>query len=234
MSDCCVGDVSRVSIVIPCLNESANIQSCLQRLQSLRALGCELIVVDGGSIDESAALAAPLAGQLLHSDAGRARQMNAGAAIAQGQWLLFLHADSCLPEDSERWLESLVAAPFSWGFFRLRLSGTHRLFRLIEAAINIRSRISSVATGGQCLFMRRELFNTLGGFADIPLMEDVEMSKRLRKTSSPYRWPTPVVTSSRRWEQHGIITTVLLMWRLRLAYFLGVSPNKLYDQYYGR
>jgi rSAM/selenodomain-associated transferase 2 len=222
-----------VSIVIPVLNESSGIEKTLQSLQYVRELACELIVVDGGSTDDTFSRAQPLVDCCLLSPPGRARQMNLAAARASGQWLLFLHADTRLPEDFSAYIQRLLSSNYYWGFFKLRLNGGHFLFRIIERAINIRSAFSRVATGDQLLFCRRAVFEEIGGFDNIPLMEDIAFSKALRKKYQSFIWNTPVVTSSRRWEQGGIIKTVFLMWCLRLAYFLGVSPQRLHRFYYG-
>ncbi len=222
-----------VSIIIPCLNEEQYIRDCILRLQPLRERGCEVIVVDGGSTDKTVPLAAALADHLLHSEPGRARQMNLGAGHASGEWLLFLHTDTRLPAVIKDWIDNLYQASFQWGFFALRLSACHWPYRFIERAINLRSKTTGIATGDQCVFIRRLLFEEHKGFADIPLMEDVEFSRRLRRLAKPWFWKNPVTTSSRRWEQQGILKTVLLMWWLRLAFFLGVSPQRLHKIYYG-
>lgn len=223
----------RLSIIIPTLNEADTIEHTLQALALFRQQGCELIVADGGSNDNTLALAENLSDHSLAATKGRSHQMNTGAQVATGQWLLFLHADTLLPKNIPALLSCLQTTQCCWGFFCLRLSGTHVFFRLIEAAINRRSRLSSVATGDQCIFIRRDMFEQLGGYPLIPLMEDVAMSKILRKKSKPLCWPSPVITSSRRWEQGGIARTVILMWRLRLAYFFGASPQRLAKLYYG-
>lgn len=214
------------------LNESATIEQTLRELQSLRQLGCEVIVVDGGSSDHSWALAQPLADQLISAASGRARQMNAGADLARAPWLLFLHADTFLPAAMQPLLQLSQQGSSQWGFFALRLSGRQWLFRVIERCINLRSRLTAVATGDQAMFVRAALFKQCGQFADIPLMEDVALSKRLRQHSAPLFWRDPVISSSRRWEQRGIVSTVLLMWRLRWEYFTGVSPQQLVKRYY--
>lgn len=225
-------ELARVSIVLPCLNEAAAIVSTLQPLQSLRELGCEIILCDGGSDDNTVALAAPWVDQLITSAPGRSLQMNAGAEKACGQWLLFLHADTQLPSDSEQWLQALSRATANWGFFRVALSGRHYLLRLIEKAMNVRSAITQVATGDQGIFCRRETFNCIGGFENIALMEDVVISKSLRRGGRAFIWPSPVISSSRRWESRGIIKTVLQMWWLRLRFVLGASPQQLHREYY--
>lgn len=220
-----------VSVVIPTLNEADSIVATLMPLQALRKQGFELLLADGGSSDETITLASPLVDTLIQCKKGRALQMNAGAKKTSGQWLLFLHADTQLPEPLTIWIDTLKTTNCDWGFFPIRLSGGHLLFRLIEWAINWRSKLSSVATGDQCIFVRRKQFFELGGYQEIPLMEDVAMSKTLRKLSSPLMFNAPVNSSSRRWEQYGVVRTVLLMWRLRLAYFLGVKPASLVKHY---
>lgn len=219
-----------VSIVIPVLNESVSIENCLRPLQHLRCQGYQIIAADGGSDDDSVDLLTPLVDTVISCRPGRANQMNAGAAQAVGEWLLFLHADTYLPDTSQ--IKAVLSETTRlWGFFPVRLSGSHFMFRIIERAISWRSRLSSVATGDQCIFIRRDIFSQVGGFPNVVLMEDVAMSKCLRKNSSPLCWPEPVKTSSRRWEQYGIFKTVILMWRLRFLYFLGVRPEKLQQLY---
>lgn len=217
----------RVSIIVPTLNEAPCLGQLLQRLQ---AKDSEVIVVDGGSSDGTVDLAAAGVCRVLHSDAGRATQMNAGAASARGEWLWFVHADTQLLAPVEDYL-SVIESSDTWGFFALKLSGQRRVFRLIETLINWRSRLSSVATGDQGIFVRRELLLHQGGFAQQPLMEDVELSKRLRVMAAANVADTALQTSSRRWERAGVVSTVLLMWRLRLLYFFGASPQWLARQY---
>lgn len=222
----------RLSIIIPVLNEARSLQAHLPLLQAAREAGHEVILVDGGSTDEGPALAAPLVDKLVRSPAGRALQMNAGAAQASGDLLLFLHVDTRLPEGAIALLQQAFVQPaVQWGRFDVRLSGAHRAFRLIETMINLRSRVSGVATGDQALFLRAGLFHAIGGFPAIPLMEDVAITKTLRRLSRPLCLRERVTTSSRRWEQHGIVRTVLLMWWLRLLYVCGMSPARLRDMY---
>lgn len=224
-----------LSIIIPVLNEASGIVACLKPLQSWRAQGVELIVVDGGSDDDTMSLARDYADKVFVSERGRARQMNAGSVAAAGQYLLFLHADTQLPlQKSDALLEdfeSLTVQKAAWGFFPVRLSGKRLPFRIIERAISLRSRITSVATGDQALFVSRSLWHEIGGFVDMPLMEDVALSKQLRHHAKPVVMPKAVVTDSRRWESRGIAKTVLLMWSLRLLYFLGFSPQRLAPWY---
>jgi rSAM/selenodomain-associated transferase 2 len=215
-----------LSIIIPVLNEAAGLVPFLASLSELRARGAELIVVDGGSSDGTAALAAPLADLVVHSKSGRANQMNAGAAQAHGQALLFLHADTFLPADADVLIASALNDSH-WGRFDVRFDGTHPLMPVIAAMMNLRSRMTGIATGDQAMFMWRDTFHRVGGFAAIPLMEDIEISKRLMRIGRPGCIRQPVTTSSRRWEKHGVVRTVLLMWRLRLAYFFGADPRTL-------
>lgn len=219
-----------LSIIIPVLNEAALIQHHLRELRRTVSDATEIIVVDGGSTDETLTLAHPLADQVITSSKGRAAQMNAGAAIAQGQCLLFLHIDTQLPVNVLKQLSK--ASESDWGFFAIRLSGQRWEFRLIEFMINARSRLSAVATGDQCIFIGRQLFAQCGGYKALPLMEDVEISKRLRRIQSPMVITNKAVTSSRRWEEHGIWRTVILMWRLRWAFFRGADPHTFAERYY--
>ena len=226
-----------LSIIVPTLNEQQTIETCLSHLQSIRNLGVEVIVSDGGSTDLTSKVAKPLVDELVCSEPGRARQMNAGAVVANGKYLLFLHADTKLPSDFS--VASLGEGPLGsqlreaqWGFFPVKLSGSAWLFRVIETAMNLRSKTTVIGTGDQTMFIQSELFHRVGGFADIPLMEDVEFCRRLKVICRPTLAKGFVVTSSRRWEQQGICRTVLKMWRLRLAYSLGASPHNLVEQYY--
>lgn len=226
--------MAMLSIVIPTLNESDNLAATLAPLQALRRRGCEVIVVDGGSEDGTLRIAAPLADQVLTGPRGRARQMNAGARTARSDVLWFLHADTAVPADALDQMQAALAGGAHWGRFDVRLSGSQRMLRVVEWMMNRRSCLTGIATGDQGMFVRREVFESVGGFPEIPLMEDVALSRLLKGRGRPACLPGPLVTSSRRWERHGIMRTILLMWRLRLAYFLGADPGKLHRRYYGR
>ena len=222
----------RISIIIPTLNESDNIVATLDRLKPFRMAGHEVIVVDGGSTDETVKLATTRADKIITSVPGRAQQMNNGAKQASGNVLWFLHADTLAPDNATQLiLDTLENKKNQWGRFDIRLSGKHLLLRIVERLMNLRSRTSGIATGDQGIFVRREVFEAVGGFRQIPLMEDLEISKRLKRLSYPICLDEKLITSSRRWEKNGVLRTILLMWRLRLAYTFGVSPEKLARNY---
>jgi rSAM/selenodomain-associated transferase 2 len=221
-----------ISVIVPALNEAAGIARTLEPLQAWRARGHEVIVVDGGSTDGTPAHAEPFADRVVASERGRAAQQNAGAAAASGSVLLFLHADTVLPPGAEAAvLRGLERSGRGWGRFDVRLSGRHPLLRVIGRMIGARSRLTGVATGDQAIFARREWFARAGGFPAIPLMEDVALTRALRRLGPPLCLRERVTTSSRRWEERGILRTVLLMWRLRLEYWLGADPAALARRY---
>jgi len=219
-----------LSIVVPVLNEAAILAPQLDRLRTVFP-GAEIIVVDGGSADGSVPAALPRCDVVLIGPRGRAGQMNLGARVATRDFLLFLHAD-CLPQGPFPLGPGALAA-VDWGFFPVALRGSDWRLRVIGWAMNRRSRLTRVATGDQGLLVRRSLFVRLGGFAAIPLMEDVEVCKRLRKHAPPLILSPPLQVSGRRWERHGVLNTVAKMWFLRLAYVLGASPVWLHRRYYG-
>lgn len=223
----------KISIIIPVLNEASVIVQTLSPLQPLRQKGHEVIVVDGGSDDDTMFLSKPLADEVIQSPRGRSRQMNTGATLARGDILLFLHADTFLPDHSERLIvEGMKGRRRSWGRFDVKLSGKHPLLRIIEFLMNWRSRLSHIATGDQAIFVKREIFETIGGFPEIDLMEDITLTKILKRYGRPICLWQRVLTSSRRWETKGIFRTILLMWFLRLAYFYKVDPKRLINLYY--
>ncbi|MGH8271845.1 MAG: TIGR04283 family arsenosugar biosynthesis glycosyltransferase [Gammaproteobacteria bacterium] len=219
------------SIIVPVLDEAAALPALLTSLAPWRNVGAEIIVADGGSLDASVEIAERGGAKVVRCERGRARQMNAGAAAAHGDVLLFLHADTRLPETTRETITQAVAANARWGFFALTIVGRHPLLAVIARAASLRSRLTGIATGDQAIFVTRELFDTVGGFPDIPLMEDIAFSRRLRERAHPAKLKLKAETSARRWEQGGMLRTVFLMWRLRLAYALGTSPAKLARRY---
>jgi len=225
---------SRISIIVPVLDEAAGIAPALAALAPLRRRGHEVIVVDGGSVDGTQARARAGADRVVSAPRGRASQMNAGAALARGEVLLFLHADTRIPQDADaRVLEGLAGSTRQWGRFDVRIEGESGLFPLIAFCMNLRSRATGIATGDQAMFVRREAFERAGGFPRLELMEDIALSRSLKRWSPPLCLADRAVTLGRRWERHGILRTVLLMWRLRLAFSLGVSPANLARLYDG-
>jgi rSAM/selenodomain-associated transferase 2 len=224
--------VSRIAIILPVLNEEAHIAACLRALQPLRGDG-ELIVADGGSRDRTAALAEPLADRVIVAPRGRAAQMNAGARQAGGEILWFLHADSLPPPGAAELIRAALADPNRhWGRFDVRLSGRQPALRVVESLMNLRSRLTGIATGDQGIFVRRQTFERVGGYPAIALMEDIALSRLLKRQSRPACLRQRLRTSSRRWERDGIARTILLMWWLRLAWFLGADPDRLAGIYY--
>ncbi len=220
----------KLSIILPTLNEASGIAATLTALQPLRAAGHELIVVDGGSIDATALLASVDADQVINSARGRARQMNAGAAAASGDGLLFLHADTRLPAQADRLILDALQNRF-WGRFDVEISGRAAMLRVVAGMMNRRSRLTGIATGDQAMFMTRAAFDAAGEFPEQPLMEDIELSKRLKKLGPPACLRQQVVTSGRRWERYGVWRTILLMWRLRFDYWRGVPVEQLAARY---
>jgi len=215
----------KFSIIIPTLNEQKTIQSCLSALQPLRN-DCEIIIVDAGSNDQSI-LPTPLADRIITSEKGRALQMNTGASHATGDILIFLHADTYLPKHALQLIEQHIGGNRVWGRFDIRLSGDHFMLKVIARMMNWRSRLTGIATGDQVIFVTREAFAAVGHFPEIALMEDIALSKALKKISPPICINAKVTSSGRRWERNGIYSTILLMWSLRLRYFFGADPQLL-------
>lgn len=220
-----------LSIVMPVLDEGPRLSQHLQALALWREAGVELVVVDGGSLDDAMDLAKPLADQVLQAPRGRASQMNAGAARARGDWLLFLHADTRLPDEGLKALEAVMAGSSNWGRFDVRIDSPSALLHAVGSMMNLRSHWSGIATGDQAIFVRRQAFEAVGGFPDIALMEDIALSRRLKRLAWPLCLKLQVRTSARRWEQHGAWRTIWLMWRLRAAYALGADPRELARRY---
>ena len=215
-----------VSIIIPVLNEEKSIKALLQQLQIYREQGHEVIVVDGGSHDKTVSISKPLVDKLLSSKPGRALQMNLGANQSNNEVLWFLHADTLIPNSAIEQIQNDLCKK-DWGRFDIKLSGSNFLFRIIEVLINLRSCFFAIATGDQGIFVRRKIFDSIDGYKNIPLMEDVELSKNLKKLSRPVCIHKELITSSRRWEKKGILKTVFLMWRIRFLYWLGVPSSTL-------
>jgi rSAM/selenodomain-associated transferase 2 len=213
--------------VLPVLNEAPGIRAALEALAPLRSRGHEVLVVDGGSEDGSAELARGLCDRLLICAPGRALQMNAGARAAGGDVLVFLHADTCLPPDAATRIGESMKRHV-WGRFDVEIQGSHPLLKVIAWSMNLRSRLTGIATGDQAIFVRRDAF---AGFAEIPLMEDIAFSKAMKRRGAPACLRSRVRTSGRRWEARGVLRTVALMWRLRLAYALGADPARLAEKY---
>jgi Glycosyltransferases, probably involved in cell wall biogenesis len=226
--------VESLSVIIPTLNEADAIFNTLSALQPLRVRGHEVLVIDGGSNDDTVSIAKLLSDSIIQSRRGRARQMNAGASWAQGSVFWFVHGDTITPNNADYLIaEQLKSYREKWGHFDVRLSGSHPMLRVVERLMNLRSRITSIATGDQGIFVRRHLFEAVGGFPEIPLMEDIALSRVLKHHGAPVCVREPLITSSRRWQEHGILRTILLMWRLRFYYALGVDPVRLAKRYDG-
>lgn len=220
----------RISIIIPTLNEASSIAQTLTRVR--REGECELIVVDGGSSDGTLECARSFVDLVVAAPRGRARQMNTGAREAKGDVLLFLHADTALPRN----FSQLLAQAFSntqvvGGRFDVRLNAEGWPFRMVETMMNLRSRVTKIATGDQAIFVRRQVFEAIGGYPDLPLMEDIEFSRKLKRTGRIVCLRERVVTSARRWQQGGVFRTIVRMWILRFCYFCGVPAERLREFY---
>jgi rSAM/selenodomain-associated transferase 2 len=220
----------KFSIIIPTLNEENIIQTSLLALQGLRN-DCEIILVDGGSQDKTLELVANCADKVVSSKKGRAVQMNEGAHQASGDILIFLHCDTFLPINALPAIKNAINKQQHWGRFDVQFNSRHFIFKIIAQMMNWRSRWTGIATGDQVIFMTRPIFNAVGGFPEISLMEDVAICKLLKLVSPPACLPLKATSSSRRWEINGILRTIVLMWTLRLFYFLGKDPNKLAELY---
>lgn len=224
--------MTTLSIIVPTLNESERLLAHLVALQPFRRRGAEVIVVDGGSTDGTPALAAPWVDAVSSTDRGRAAQMNAGANMARGDVLLFLHADTRLPQSADLLIATeLVDQEWGWGRFDVTIEATHPLLRVVAWLMNWRSRLTGIATGDQAIFVRRRIFETTGGFPELALMEDIALSRSLKCTGRPLCLRERAITSGRRWEKQGVLRTIVLMWRLRAGYWLGLDPDRLAKAY---
>jgi rSAM/selenodomain-associated transferase 2 len=218
---------ARLAVVLPTLDEAGRIRASLEALAPLRSRGHQLIVVDGGSSDATVELARPLADQVLVAPKGRATQMNTGARAARAEALVFLHADTRLPASADALIINALKV-YAWGRFDVHIEGSHPLLGLVACAMNLRSRLTGIATGDQAIFVRRDVFV---GFPEIPLMEDIAFSRVMKRVGAPACLRSCVTTSGRRWESRGVVRTIFLMWRLRLLYALGVEPQRLARDY---
>lgn len=223
--------VMRFSIIVPVLNEAGAMSALAAQLRPLMREGAEVLLVDGGSTDDTCALAVRAGLQVLHSACGRATQMNAGAARTTGDVLLFLHADTQLPPRALEQVQSSLQPPYCWGRFDVRISGQSRMLGVVAFMMNWRSRLTGMATGDQAIFMTRQAFESIGGMPEQPLMEDIEVSRRLRELASPACLRCKVTTSGRRWDSRGVWRTIFLMWRLRWAYWRGTPASQLAEAY---
>jgi rSAM/selenodomain-associated transferase 2 len=222
----------QLSVIVPVLNEEAVIVATLESLQEMRTNGVQIILVDGGSHDATVRLAQPLVDHLINGVLGRASQMNAGAKIASGDVFLFLHADTVLAHKADEiLLQQLTASKKCWGRFNVRIEGKPFMLSVIAQMMNWRSRLTGIATGDQAIFVRREDFFAVGGFSAQPLMEDIALSRKLKRRSAPLCLSQKVTTSGRRWSEAGVWRTIFLMWRLRLKYWLGVSADQIHKEY---
>lgn len=225
-----------ISVIIPTLNEE---RSLPQTLVSLSASApAEIIIVDGGSTDRTLDLAREFCAhtanaRIITAPRGRASQMNEGANASTGEVLLFLHADTQLPPGAERIVASVLSSQsIIGGRFDVRFDSSSPWSQVISGFMNRRSRLTGIATGDQALFVRRDVFDSLGGFLEIPLMEDIEFSRRLQQAGRIMALRDTVVTSFRRWDTQGPLRTVLLMWTLRFLYWAGVNPHQLARVYH--
>lgn len=222
--------MKQYSIIIPTLNEAKTIHDFLMPLQVLREQ-CEIIIADAGSTDETKSISLPLVDQFIIGPKGRATQMNAGTEIASANIFIFLHADTYLPEQALLLIHQGLDKGALWGRFDIQLIGKHTMLKVVSQMMNWRSRLSGIATGDQVIFITRKAFGYVGGFPEIALMEDIEISLRLKKLARPYCIKAKVKSSARRWESFGIWRIIALMWSIRLRYYLGQSPDDLAELY---
>jgi rSAM/selenodomain-associated transferase 2 len=222
----------RFSVIVPVLNEASRIIEFLAALRKQTTHNdAEIIVVDGGSSDDTTQRARAANATVIESPRGRAVQQNAGANVAQGHILVFLHADTTLPANAFSLIANAVSDQCVWGRFDVTLASNDPRLTLVATMMNLRSRLTGIATGDQCIFVRRDAFIAVGGFPKQPIMEDIELTKRLKRISPPACLRAKVSTSARRWEKNGVVRTIVLMWWLRFAYWIGADPHRLAAKY---
>lgn len=222
----------KISVIIPAYHERQNLVNLISQLEMMARYGHEIIVVNGDITDDTTQCMLDSSVTVIHSDKGRAKQMNAGARQASGIIYWFLHADSDLLHPLEHYLQFISTLNKNqWGRFHLKIDASAFIYRIIETMINFRSKLTDISTGDQSLFIHKDLFDRVGGFTDIEIMEDIDMSRKLKKVSRPVIAQTCLITSARRWQNRGVLRTILLMWKLRLYYFFGVPPKKLAKMY---
>jgi len=216
-----------VAAIVPVLNESALLPDMIERFRHIDV--DELVYADGGSTDGTREQLQAAGVRWVSSRSGRSAQMNCGAAECTSDILLFIHVDTAVSSSHiEAVRKSMRDRGMAGGRFDVQLSGAHPAFRIIESMINLRSRLSRISTGDQAMFVRRDVFERLGGFPDQPLLEDVAFSRLLKRAGNIACLRQRVETSSRRWEEYGIVRTILLMWWLRLRFWLGAAPARLH------
>lgn len=225
--------VSDIAVIIPVLNEAQQLDELILRVNSLQSNGARVVIVDGGSNDGTIEQLQQTKIELISSEKGRAKQMNKGWRSVQAESYWFLHADCQPPNSALADIQNTLNNRQRWGRFNVSLSGRSPMFRIIEFMMNWRSCLTQVATGDQGIFVEARLLEEIDGIPDIPLMEDIALSKQLRKHSRGACIKSPMIVSSRRWEKSGIVRMTVLMWWLRLRYFLGANPAELYKSYYG-
>jgi rSAM/selenodomain-associated transferase 2 len=222
----------RISVVIPALNEALALPETLHALQGQAGeWELEVVVVDGGSHDATQSIAHAAGLRVLTGACGRSAQMNQGAEAATGEVLLFLHADTVLPSKALQLIANTISEGFLWGHFDVQIQGVSPMLKIVALCMNMRSRLTGITTGDQAIFVTRGAFQSIGGFLHQPLMEDIELSRSLKRLMPPACLHARVTTSGRRWESRGVWRTVLLMWRLRLAYWSGVPVERLASLY---
>jgi rSAM/selenodomain-associated transferase 2 len=223
-------DAAKISIIIPAINEAGNIKEAIATIELSKNI--EVIVVDGGSQDDTVAIAQSLGVKVISSSAGRAAQMNAGAMAASGEILLFLHADTRLPTGFDAMIPIVLQQTGTVaGAFNLRIDASLLSLRWVEWGVNLRSRFCQMPYGDQAIFVTKQIFQEIGCFPELPIMEDFELIRRLKRTGRILIISVPVVTSARRWLQKGVLKTTLLNQIVIIAYLLGVSPKRIHSWY---